>query len=137
MPETGSSLYRECLIRSTSSQEVSRSLTAKLTPTTGSGITTEFRAGTTVWMRLRYHSTRTAQRVFDEYVSGDNYDFSSPLPTLPPRDSPGIGGVDTCDAQYTAGQITGILALAIGTAGAEVAAPEVLPSPMFRLSFNA
>ena len=38
----------------------------------------------------------------------------------------GIGGVDTCDAEYTAGQITGILALAIGTAGAEVAAPEQL-----------
>ena len=36
----------------------------------------EFRAGTTAWMRLPLHSTRTTKRVFDEYVSGEDYDFS-------------------------------------------------------------
>ena len=36
----------------------------------------EFQAGTTVWMRLRNHSTRTTKKVFDEYVSGEDYDFS-------------------------------------------------------------
>ena len=36
----------------------------------------EFQAGTTVWMRLRNHSTRTTRKVLDEYVSGEDYDFS-------------------------------------------------------------
>ncbi len=35
-----------------------------------------FQAGTTVWMRLRNRSTRTTKRVFDEYVSAEDYDFS-------------------------------------------------------------
>ena len=34
----------------------------------------------------------------------------------------GIGGIGTCSPEYAAGQITGILALAIGTAGVEGAA---------------
>ena len=36
----------------------------------------DFQAGTTVWMRLRNHSTRTTKKIFDEYVSGEDYDFS-------------------------------------------------------------
>jgi len=35
-----------------------------------------FQNGTTVWMRLRNHATRTAKKIFDEYVSGEDYDFS-------------------------------------------------------------
>ena len=35
-----------------------------------------FQGGTTVWMRLHNHSTRTTQKIFDEYVSGEDYDFS-------------------------------------------------------------
>jgi anti-sigma regulatory factor (Ser/Thr protein kinase)/biotin operon repressor len=35
-----------------------------------------FQAGTTAWMRLRNHSTRTTKKIFDEYVSGEDYDFS-------------------------------------------------------------
>jgi RHS repeat-associated protein len=37
------------------------------------------------------------------------------------RNALGIGGVDTCAPEFTAGQITGILALVIGTAGVEAA----------------
>jgi anti-sigma regulatory factor (Ser/Thr protein kinase) len=32
--------------------------------------------GTTVWMRLRNRTTRTTKEVFDEFVSGEEYDFS-------------------------------------------------------------
>jgi anti-sigma regulatory factor (Ser/Thr protein kinase) len=32
--------------------------------------------GTTVWMRLRNRTTRTTKKIFDEYVSGEDYDFS-------------------------------------------------------------
>jgi anti-sigma regulatory factor (Ser/Thr protein kinase) len=32
--------------------------------------------GTTVWMRLRNRSTRTTKKIFDQYVSGEDYDFS-------------------------------------------------------------
>jgi hypothetical protein len=33
-------------------------------------------AGTTVWMRLRNRTSRTTKGIFDEFVSGDDYDFS-------------------------------------------------------------
>jgi anti-sigma regulatory factor (Ser/Thr protein kinase) len=36
----------------------------------------EYQNGTTVWMRLRNHTSRTTKKVFDEYVSGEDYDFS-------------------------------------------------------------
>ena len=32
--------------------------------------------GTTVWLRLRNRTTRTTKEVFDQYVSGEDYDFS-------------------------------------------------------------
>jgi len=32
--------------------------------------------GTTVWMRLGNRTSRTTKKVFDEFVSGDDYDFS-------------------------------------------------------------
>jgi hypothetical protein len=32
--------------------------------------------GTTVWMRLRNRTTRTTKKIFDQYVSGEDYDFS-------------------------------------------------------------
>jgi anti-sigma regulatory factor (Ser/Thr protein kinase) len=32
--------------------------------------------GTTVWMRLRNRTTRTTRKVFDEFVSGEDFDFS-------------------------------------------------------------
>ena len=32
--------------------------------------------GTTVWMRLRNHSARSTKKVFDEFLSGEDYDFS-------------------------------------------------------------
>ncbi len=34
------------------------------------------RTGTTVWMRLRNQTSRTTRKIFDEYVSGEDYDFS-------------------------------------------------------------
>jgi anti-sigma regulatory factor (Ser/Thr protein kinase)/biotin operon repressor len=36
----------------------------------------QFRDGTTVWMRLPNQTTRTTKKIFDEYVSGEDYDFS-------------------------------------------------------------
>ena len=36
----------------------------------------QFKNGTTVWMQLNDSATRTTKEVFDEYVSGDDYDFS-------------------------------------------------------------
>jgi anti-sigma regulatory factor (Ser/Thr protein kinase) len=36
----------------------------------------QFQNGTTVWMRLHNETNRTAKAIFDEYVSGDDYDFS-------------------------------------------------------------
>jgi STAS-like domain of unknown function (DUF4325)/Histidine kinase-like ATPase domain len=38
--------------------------------------TSQLQTGTTVWMRLRNDSTRTTKSVIDEYVSGEDYDFS-------------------------------------------------------------
>jgi anti-sigma regulatory factor (Ser/Thr protein kinase) len=32
--------------------------------------------GTTVWMRLQNRTTRTTKKIVDQYVSGENYDFS-------------------------------------------------------------
>jgi anti-sigma regulatory factor (Ser/Thr protein kinase) len=32
--------------------------------------------GTTVWMRLSNRTNRTTKKIFDQYVSGENYDFS-------------------------------------------------------------
>ena len=32
--------------------------------------------GTAVWMRLYNHTSRTTKKVFDAYVSGDDFDFS-------------------------------------------------------------
>ena len=32
--------------------------------------------GTTVWMRLRNRATRTTKKIFDQYASGEDYDFS-------------------------------------------------------------
>lgn len=36
----------------------------------------QYQNGTTVWMRLRNQTSRTTKKVFDEYVSGEDYDFS-------------------------------------------------------------
>lgn len=36
----------------------------------------QFKNGTTVWMQLNDGATRTTKEVFDEYVSGEDYDFS-------------------------------------------------------------
>lgn len=36
----------------------------------------ESASGTTVWMRLSNRATRTTKKVFDEFVSGEDYDFS-------------------------------------------------------------
>lgn len=36
----------------------------------------QYQDGTTVWMRLGNHTSRTAKKIFDEYVSGEDYDFS-------------------------------------------------------------
>ena len=36
----------------------------------------QFQNGTTVWMRLRNQTSRTTKKIFDEYVSGEDYDFS-------------------------------------------------------------
>jgi len=36
----------------------------------------QYRNGTAVWMQLRNHTTRTTKKILDEYVSGENYDFS-------------------------------------------------------------
>jgi anti-sigma regulatory factor (Ser/Thr protein kinase) len=36
----------------------------------------QYQKGTTVWMRLRNQTNRTTKKVFDEYVSGEDYDFS-------------------------------------------------------------
>ncbi len=33
-------------------------------------------SGSTVWMRLRNRTTRTTKKLFDQYVSGEDYDFS-------------------------------------------------------------
>jgi len=35
-----------------------------------------YRNGTTVWMRLPNQTTRTTKKIFDEYVSGEDYDFN-------------------------------------------------------------
>ena len=35
-----------------------------------------FQKGTAVWLRLHNNTARTAKAVFDEYVSGEDYDFS-------------------------------------------------------------
>jgi len=35
-----------------------------------------YQQGTTVWMRLRNQTSRTTKKIFDEYVSGEDYDFS-------------------------------------------------------------
>jgi hypothetical protein len=36
----------------------------------------QYQNGTTVWMRLRNQTNRTTKKVFNEYVSGEDYDFS-------------------------------------------------------------
>ncbi|MDB6160486.1 MAG: histidine kinase [Gammaproteobacteria bacterium] len=36
----------------------------------------QYQNGTTVWMRLESQTSRTTKKVFDEYVSGEDYDFS-------------------------------------------------------------
>lgn len=36
----------------------------------------QYQSGTTVWLRLRSQTSRTTKRVFDAYVTGENYDFS-------------------------------------------------------------
>jgi anti-sigma regulatory factor (Ser/Thr protein kinase)/DNA-binding transcriptional ArsR family regulator len=36
----------------------------------------QYQNGTTVWLRLNSRTTRTTKQIFDEYVSGDDYDFS-------------------------------------------------------------
>jgi anti-sigma regulatory factor (Ser/Thr protein kinase) len=36
----------------------------------------EYQNGTTVWMQLHNQTSRTAKKIFDEYVSGEDYDFS-------------------------------------------------------------
>jgi anti-sigma regulatory factor (Ser/Thr protein kinase)/DNA-binding transcriptional ArsR family regulator len=36
----------------------------------------QYRNGTTVWMRLPNQTTRTTKKIFDEYVTGEDYDFS-------------------------------------------------------------
>lgn len=36
----------------------------------------EYQNGTAVWMRLRNQTSRTTKKIFDEYVSGEDYDFS-------------------------------------------------------------
>jgi anti-sigma regulatory factor (Ser/Thr protein kinase)/biotin operon repressor len=36
----------------------------------------QYQNGTTVWMRLQSQTSRTTKKVFDEYVSGEDYDFS-------------------------------------------------------------
>ena len=36
----------------------------------------QYQNGTTVWLRLRNQTSRTTKKVFDEYVSGEDYDFS-------------------------------------------------------------
>jgi hypothetical protein len=36
----------------------------------------QYQNGTTVGMRLRSQTNRTTKKVFDEYVSGEDYDFS-------------------------------------------------------------
>ena len=36
----------------------------------------QYQDGTTVWLRLRNQTSRTTKKVFDEYVSGEDYDFS-------------------------------------------------------------
>lgn len=36
----------------------------------------QYQHGSTVWMELRNQTTRTTKKIFDEYVSGKDYDFS-------------------------------------------------------------
>ncbi len=36
----------------------------------------QFKNGTSVWMKLNNHTSRTAKKIFDEYASGDNYGFN-------------------------------------------------------------
>src|SRR5260221_422393 len=36
----------------------------------------KFANGTTVWMKLHNHTSRTAKKIFDQYSSGDDYGFN-------------------------------------------------------------
>lgn len=36
----------------------------------------EFQNGTSVWMKLNNHTSRTVKKIFDEYASGDDYGFT-------------------------------------------------------------
>lgn len=36
----------------------------------------EFQSGTSVWMKINNHTSRTVKKIFDQFTSGDNYGFN-------------------------------------------------------------